>query len=108
LVVQACRETGVSVSSVAQRHDLTPSLVWRWLNLDSSRIHLSGAKPNSGLSPTPAAASTDSFVAVQVRDRLATAAPIHLELRRGATVVVVDWPAQEAASCGAWLGEWLR
>jgi hypothetical protein len=47
-------------------------------------------------------------VAVQFQDRLAAAAPIHLELRRGTTVVVVDWPAQEATSCVAWLGEWLR
>ena len=22
--------------------------------------------------------------------------------------VIVDWPAQEAAACGAWLREWLR
>jgi transposase-like protein len=95
------------VSSVAQQHDLTPSLVARWLSLDASRIHLNDAKVNSDLSSTPATATVSRFVAVAVQNRAASAAPIHLELRRGATVVVVDWPVQEAASCGAWLGDWL-
>ena len=36
------------------------------------------------------------------------AEPIRLELRRGASTVILQWPATAAAECGAWLREWLR
>ena len=34
--------------------------------------------------------------------------PIRLELRKGAAVVTVEWPASLAAACGVWLREWLE
>jgi len=46
-----------------------------------------------------------SFVPVQLSPRIAP--PLRLELRKGAAVVAVDWPASSAAACGAWLREWL-
>ena len=33
---------------------------------------------------------------------------IRIELQRGATTAVVRWTVQAAASCAAWLHEWLR
>lgn len=100
-VIQACRQPEVSIRSVALARGLNPSLVRRWLV---------GADLERGLSARPASnRSVSAFVAVRVEDRQPTsAAAIHLDIRRGGTVVTLDWPAQEAASCGAWLKEWLR
>jgi hypothetical protein len=33
---------------------------------------------------------------------------IRIELRRGATSITVNWPAQAAAECAAWMRELLR
>jgi transposase len=33
---------------------------------------------------------------------------IRIELRRGATTVMIAWPGQAAGECAAWLGQWLR
>ncbi len=33
---------------------------------------------------------------------------IRLEIRRGTSTVILQWPASAAAECGAWLREWLR
>jgi len=45
------------------------------------------------------------FVPVQLSPRVDP--PIRLELRKGAAVVTVEWPASSAAAYGAWLREWL-
>jgi transposase len=37
-----------------------------------------------------------------------TAADIRIELKRGVTTVVVNWPASAAEGCAAWLRELLR
>jgi transposase len=39
---------------------------------------------------------------------MAATQAITIELRRGATVVKVDWPLATAAECAAWLRELLR
>jgi hypothetical protein len=86
---------------------LNPSLVRHWL---TGRVYGKGAGQKVTLSaqqaPTP---SASGFVAVRLEDRhRVAAAPIRLEIRRDCATVIVDWPAQEAAACGAWLREWLR
>jgi transposase len=106
--VQACRQPGVSIRSVALARGLSPSLVRRWV------VGGKGAGPKRGLSaqqgsPGSPGSPASSFVAVRVQDRQpAAAGAIHLEIRRGGTVLTLDWPVQEAASCGAWIKEWLR
>ena len=103
-VVQACRQPGVSIRSVALARGLNPSLVRRWLVGDK------GAGPKRGLSAQQSSTrSASGFVAAHVQDRQpAAAGAIHLEIRRGGTALSLDWPVQEAVACGAWLKEWLR
>ena len=38
----------------------------------------------------------------------ATLPDIRIELRRGATLIAVTWPAGAAAECAAWMRELLR
>jgi transposase len=51
--------------------------------------------------------AASAFVPLQLEVPRAAPADIRLELRRGAAMVIVNWPAQEAAACGRWLREWL-
>ena len=109
-VMQACRQPGVSVASVALSHGLNANLVRRWLNgrgTGSGSALALGAGHPAQLRAAAGVAAT--FVPVQFA--AADAPPpsdIRLELRRGAATVIVDWPAREAAACGNWLSEWLR
>ena len=106
-VIQACRQPGVSIRSVARDRGLNPSLVRHWL---TGRVYGKGAGQKVPLpaqqAPTP---SAPGFVAVEFEDRQrVAAAAIRLEIRRDCATLIVEWPAQEAAACGAWLREWLR
>jgi transposase len=102
-VIQACRQPGVSIRSVALTRGLNPSLVRHWLGSRGTGGVLNGAQA----ALQPAAQTPSGFLAVQLENRQ-TATPIRLEIRRDAATVIVDWPAQEVAACGAWLREWLR
>ena len=103
-VIQACQQPGVSIRSVALGRGLNPSLVRRWLGSGAT-----GSAANAARSAPQASAPISGFVAVRVEDRPpAAAAAIRLELRRGGATVIVEWPAQQATACGAWLGQWLR
>ena len=106
-VIQACRQPGVSIRSVALARGLNPSLVRHWL---TGRLYGKGAERKVALPAQQASTpSALGFVAVEFEDRQrAAAAAIRLEIRRDRATVIVDWPAQEAAACGAWLREWLR
>ena len=107
-VLQACRQTGVSIAAVALTNGLNANLVRRWLTeRDGSGAAAAGTQ-GTQLRPSSSPTGGDGFVPVQLADRPAEAAAIRLELRRGAVAMSVIWPAQEAAACGAWLRDWLR
>jgi len=107
-VVQACRQPGVSIASVALAHGLNANLLRRWL-----------VERSAGAAATTAVTSTQpvneslpgvegKFLPVKLEDAHAAAKDIRIELRRGPTTMVVSWPIQEATACAAWLREWLR
>jgi transposase len=98
-VVRACQQPGASVAGVALAHGLNANLVRRWLR--------DGAGARGAVSVVGATSS--AFVEVPMpRVSSSTTEPIRLELRRGASTVILQWPASAAAECGAWLREWLR
>jgi transposase len=98
-VMLACQQPGASVAGVALAHGLNANLVRRWLRCAPGVTGVVAVVgPPSG-----------AFVEVPVPRASSPAAdPIRLELRRGASTVIVQWPACAAAECGAWLREWLR
>ena len=107
-VVSACRKPGVSIAAVALANRLNANLLRRWV---AAEERAPTAKPIESVSAVPARSSVESrtFIPIQVESSAVTAArEIRIELRRGATVVKVDWPLAAAADCAAWLRELLR
>jgi transposase len=107
-VVSACRKPGVSIAAVALANGLNANLLRRWVVAEERSPT---AKPIEAVSAVPARASVESrtFIPIQVESSAVTAArEITIELRRGATVVKVDWPLAAAADCATWLRELLR
>ncbi len=107
-VMQACRQPGVSVASVALSHGLNANLVRRWLSGRDTGCGSALALQAVHAVQRAAAGAAGAFVPVQLGTADPTARDIRLELRRGAATIVVHWPAREAAACGSWLREWLR
>jgi len=107
-VMQACRQPGVSVASVALSHGLNANLVRRWLSGRGTGCGSAVALEAAPAVQRAAAGVAAAFVPVQLGMAEPTARDIRLELRRGAATIVVNWPAREAAACGSWLREWLR
>ena len=97
-LIEACGAPSASVAGVA----INAHLLRR-------RMHERGvSQPVLSCEPLRAASSASmaGFVRVQLSPSLD--ASIRLELRKGAAVVTVDWPASSAAACRAWLRAWLR
>ena len=110
-VVAAARKPGVSIAAVALANKLNANLLRRWVVAEEQ---VQPAKATPALAPVressvPVTAENAMFVPLQLSKSVASAGrPITIELRRGATVVKVEWPVAAAAECAAWLREWLR
>ena len=105
-VVAACRRPGVSMAAVALANGLNANLLRRWAVTEER------AQPGKSSQTSPPAAAMIEhrrFIPIELEhSRVATAASITIELRRGATVVKVDWPVEAAADCATWLRAFLR
>jgi transposase-like protein len=106
-VVAACRRPGVSIAAVALTNGLNANLVRRWVVTEE------GAQPGpsieTGKVSAAAAIEHDTFIPIPLQPSpITTAQSITVELRRGATVVKVDWPLSAAAGCAGWLRALLR
>ncbi len=91
-VVAECAQPGASVAAVALAHGLNANVVHKWRRQGDAKISL----------PVP------SFVPVTAAPAPPSGEPIRVELRRGATVVNIVWPASAAPDCAVWLRELLR
>ena len=97
--VATCREPGVSLASVALEKRINANLLRKWVKKANAKALA------SSIVQTVPATSEATFVPVKVarpakRDN---GAPIRIEVRKGATQIVVEWPAANAAACSAWL-----
>jgi len=101
-VVEECTRAGVSMAAVALAHGLNANLLRRWVV----------EKKSIGLTPGPAASPPQQeFMALPLiaqAQQAPAAGDICIELRRGATTVMIRWPAQAVGDCAAWLRAWLR
>jgi transposase-like protein len=106
--VAACRTPGVSIAAVALEHRLNANLLRRWV-VEEDRMREVGLIASGNGSPAPALVGNAAFIPVELpRPCEATAQEIVIELRRGATLVKVNWPVEAAAACGSWLRALLR
>ena len=103
-VVAQCQISGASVAGVALAHGINANIVHRWLREQTAQRMLAlrnefvalALPPPVEQRPAPASES-----AIPPRD-------IRVEVRRITGIVTVNWPLEGAASCAAWLRDWLR
>jgi len=100
-VVTACSRPGVSIASVALANGINANLLRRWIEQGGQRL------------PDPVDLPRDqakaAFVPVQIdAAQSMPAQDIRIELKRGATTVIVNWPCSAAGASAAWLREILR
>lgn len=103
-VVQQCRQDKASIAAVALANGINANIVHRWLNEAKNAALLARAKAF-----IPVTLEKLAFATAPVN--VAAAAPctdIRVDVRRGNSVITVSWPTAEAATCAAWLREWLQ
>jgi transposase len=105
-VVQQCRQDKASIAAIAMANGINANIVHRWLNEAKNAALLAQAKAFipvtlERLASAPALAPVDTAVA-------APRADIRVDIRHGNSVITVSWPTAEAATCTAWLREWLQ
>jgi transposase len=105
-VVEQYRQDNASIAAVAMTHGINANIVHRWLNEAKYAALLAQAKAFvpvtlERLASAPALAPVDTAVA-------APRADIRVDIRHGNSVITVSWPTAEAATCTAWLKEWLQ
>lgn len=104
--VTACRQPGVSMAAVAMSRSLNANLLRRWVAEAERAAEAPRGNPPPKALPPPATRS-GSFP--WRSGRLAHSDPrIRVEIRRGATVVGVEWPPSAARECAAWLRGFLK
>jgi transposase len=102
-VVALCSKPGVSSASVAMAHGINANLVRRWVKDTEAEREEVGAIVSAKPVKQPAA----KFVPLPLPSP-APVSDIRIELQRGATKVVVTWPATVASECAAWMRELLQ
>ena len=103
--VRACMHPGVSIAAVALHYRLNANLLRRWV-ADHEPQQSDAIIP----SDKPMTIKQAEFVPLQLNlpDTAASTPDIVIEIRRGAAMVAVRWPASAAAECATWLQGWLR
>jgi transposase len=118
-VLSACEQPGASVSAVALAYGLNANLVHKWRGRGGAKLAGIAAPMTVPMAavvapPRPVLAAGARFVPMEMCTP-AQATPsdvarhgegvIHVELKRGASSVVVRWPGSAGADCAAWLRE---
>lgn len=103
-VVQQCRQDNASIAAVAMANGINANIVHRWLNEAKNAALLAQARafiPVTLERLASAPAPVDAAVVAPCTD-------IRVDVRRGNSVITVSWPTAEAATCAAWLRDWLQ
>lgn len=102
-VLSACDKPGATVAGVARAHGLRANAVHGWRYEARQRQKLT-----PGTSGKPQA-PCGQFVALAKPSATACSEQdIRIEVRRGSTVIAVNWPMSQASRCAAMLSRWLR
>lgn len=105
-LVAACSRPGVSIASVAQANGINANLLRCWIEQGGQRLPSADSIETTVDMPRDQAKA--AFVPVQLdATPLPTASDIRIELKRGASKVVANWPSSAAAASAAWLREIL-
>ena len=100
-VLSECAQPGTSVAGVALAHRINANLVQKWRR--QARVVDCGGAQRVDATFIPVAVSS-----VAAPTSAVAAAPIQIQVRRGAVSARIQWPVSAAADCAAWLRELLR
>ena len=103
-VVDQCQVSGASVAGVALAHGINANIVHRWLREQTAERMPAVRNEFVALALQPAAAQPPASTS----NAASTPRDIRVEVHRCVGVVTVSWPLEDAASCAAWLRDWLR
>ena len=107
-VLLQCNQPGTSIAGVALANGLNANMVRKW----RTKALAQSCTTATLTSNAPTARQQPEFVAMALPAPCAPTAAldkaIHLELRRGALTMNIDWPVAAAPDCGVWLREVLR
>jgi transposase len=104
--VTACLQPGVSMAAVAMSRSLNANLLRRWV-VEAERA---AEAPRGSSRPKALTAPIEAqrFIPVSVEKSAHAEPRIRVEIRRGATVVSVEWPPSTARECAEWLSGFLK
>lgn len=106
--VAACCQPGVSIAAVALARSLNANLLRRWIVQAEKAGAVTRVEPGVKALAAPAM-EPERFVPVTVTEKPATLEPrIRVEVRRGSTVLIVEWPPSAARECAQWLRKFLK
>jgi len=92
-VIQECVQPGASIASVALSHSLNANLVHKWIRVQVQK--------STELQP--------AFIPLPIqKTALVSSANISVEILHPRGTVKVNWPADSAAACAAFLKDLLR
>ncbi|WP_455910816.1 IS66-like element accessory protein TnpA [Pseudomonas putida] len=97
-IIAECAQPGTSIANVALTHNLNANLVHKWI-----RVH---GQKNLALQTAFIPVKTSPPVPMPMHQALS--ATIRIEVPHTKGVVVVSWPAENAAACSAFLRDLLR
>lgn len=103
-IVAKCQVSGASVAGVALAHGINANIVHRWMREQADTllpVHRNEFVALNLPPPVEQVPATETSSPPVAR-------AIHVEVRRSAGVVTVNWPLEDAVSCAAWLRDWLR
>ena len=95
-VIAECAQPDTSIANVALTHNLNANLVHKWIRMHAQK----NLALRTAFIPVKALSST---AAPQVLP-----ATIRIEVPHSKGVVVLSWPAENAAACSAFLRDLLR
>jgi len=87
---------------VALAHSINANLLRRWVR-ESERAEGMTVKSSEQAPP-----AREAFIALPAAARPMRGPPIQIEVRRGPTTVIVQWPVTALHECSLWLRELLK
>lgn len=103
-VVAQCQVSGASVAGVALAHGINANIVHRWLREQTAAPMPAVRNEFVALALTPVAVQQTALAS----EPASPPRDIRVEVRHNTGMVTVNWPLEGAASCAAWLRDWLR
>lgn len=105
--VTACRQPGVSIAAIALSRSLNANLLRRWVVEAERAGEGTRGNPQPKAMP-PARVEAQRFIPVVIEKPAHADPRIRIEVRRGATAVIVEWPPSAARECAEWLSGLLK